>query len=201
MDSVRVGMDLEQELGMDLSRPDGTESWMKDIGRGPVMTVPPEPPAKDLPGWPAPLKLGTPTPIGSPSQPPNRPLPPTPAARSSESPRVPQPSRPPPFRPQGPLSMNPPTRPGTAASQESAATSLLRLPGSTKQLSWNSIASRRPIKYGQGNHGRVELVPQPSDEPDDPLVRAAQPSLAKFVLIIFFRTGLSGGKSSTFGPL
>lgn len=185
---------------MDLSRPDEAESWMKDV-RGPVMTVPPEPPAKDLPGWPAPLKLGTPTPISSPSQPPNRPLPPTPAARSSESPRIPQPSRPPPLRPQAPLSMNPPTRPGTAASQASAATSLLRLPGSTKQLSWNSIASRRPIKYGQGKHGRVELVPQPSDDPDDPLVRPVQISLVQIRADICCRTGLSGGKSSTFGPL
>lgn len=43
---------------------------------------------------------------------------------------------------------------------------------SSKRLSWGSIASsRRPIKYGTGKHARVELVPQPSDDPDDPLVR------------------------------
>ncbi|KHN97034.1 Major facilitator superfamily domain, general substrate transporter [Metarhizium album ARSEF 1941] len=29
--------------------------------------------------------------------------------------------------------------------------------------------SHRPIKHGRGKHARVELVPQPSDDPDDPL--------------------------------
>lgn len=45
-----------------------------------------------------------------------------------------------------------------------------RINGSTKKLSWTSIASsRRPIKYGQGKYRSIELVPQPSDDPDDPL--------------------------------
>lgn len=42
---------------------------------------------------------------------------------------------------------------------------------STKRLSLASIFSRRSIKYGTGKHAGVELVPQPSDDPDDPLVR------------------------------
>ena len=43
---------------------------------------------------------------------------------------------------------------------------------STKRLSFASLSStRRPIKYGKGKHSRVELVPQPSDDGDDPLVR------------------------------
>lgn len=36
------------------------------------------------------------------------------------------------------------------------------------------MANRR-IKYGQGKFGNVELVPQPSDDPDDPLVRYISP--------------------------
>jgi hypothetical protein len=46
----------------------------------------------------------------------------------------------------------------------------MTFPGSTKRLSWTSYASKRPLKYAQGKFGRVELVPQPSDDPDDPLV-------------------------------
>jgi hypothetical protein len=38
-------------------------------------------------------------------------------------------------------------------------------------MSWSSVStSRRPIKYGKGKFSHVELVPQPSDDPDDPLV-------------------------------
>ncbi|KAK4152153.1 major facilitator superfamily domain-containing protein [Chaetomidium leptoderma] len=138
------------------------------------MEIPPQPPAKELPALPAPstrLRIDPLGPIASPSQPPNRPLPPRPTAKSLGSPEIPQPSRPPPlkFRIQAPLGMNPPTRPGTAASQTSKPTPQLRFPGSTKRFSWASMASKRPIKYAQGKYGRVELVPQPSDDPDDPL--------------------------------
>jgi hypothetical protein len=164
-------MDFEKEMGIQLSRPDGREDVKEEGRRGPTMAVPPEPPAKDLPQSPTPSKPDPPSPIiGSPSQPPNRPLPPTPAAKLTGSLRIPQPSRSPPFRQQAPLSMNPPTRPGTAATQTSEPKTSLTFPGSTKRLSWASIVSRRPIKYGQGKHSRVELVPQPSDDPDDPLV-------------------------------
>ena len=164
-------MDFEKEMGIQLSRPDGREDVEGEGRRGPTMAVPPEPPAKDSPQSPAPSRPDPPSPIiGSPSQPPNRPLPPTPAAKLTGSPRIPQPSKPPPFRQQAPLSMNPPTRPGTAATQTSESKTSLTFPGSTKRLSWASIVSRRPTKYGQGKHSRVELVPQPSDDPDDPLV-------------------------------
>lgn len=30
---------------------------------------------------------------------------------------------------------------------------------------------QKSIKYGRGKYSHVELVPQPSDDPDDPLVR------------------------------
>jgi len=44
---------------------------------------------------------------------------------------------------------------------------------SSKRLSFTSMStSRRPIKYGKGKHARTELVPQPSDDLDDPLVCA-----------------------------
>lgn len=46
---------------------------------------------------------------------------------------------------------------------------------STKRLSWISDASKRPTKYGQGKYGRVELVPQPSGDPEDPLVCPVRP--------------------------
>jgi hypothetical protein len=42
---------------------------------------------------------------------------------------------------------------------------------STRRLSWSSFESgKRPIKYGAGRYRNVELVPQPSDDPEDPLV-------------------------------
>lgn len=45
---------------------------------------------------------------------------------------------------------------------------------SSKRLSFSSMSSnRRPIKYGKGKYAHVELVPQPSDEDDDPLVSNA----------------------------
>ncbi|KAK7957160.1 uncharacterized protein PG986_006382 [Apiospora aurea] len=41
---------------------------------------------------------------------------------------------------------------------------------SSKRLSLTSWVSKRSIKYGTGRFARVELVPQPSDDPEDPLV-------------------------------
>jgi hypothetical protein len=42
---------------------------------------------------------------------------------------------------------------------------------STKRLSYSDIDRARRVKYGKGAHSDVELVPQPSDDPEDPLVR------------------------------
>ena len=104
-------------------------------------------------------------PSSSASEPPNRPLPRPPKLAAM-------------LRPQAPLAMNPPTRPGTAASNRTTAT---RMVGSTKRLSFSSIASgRSPIKYGQGKFANVELNPQPSDDPDDPLVSHLRFSVAVF---------------------
>ena len=43
---------------------------------------------------------------------------------------------------------------------------------STKRLSASTFASttKRTIKYGTGRYAGIELAPQPSDDPDDPLV-------------------------------
>ncbi|KAK4125609.1 MFS general substrate transporter [Parathielavia appendiculata] len=137
------------------------------------MSIQPRLPAKDLPEPPAPLKFDSWSPIDYPTLPPNRPLPPRPAMKPADSPKLSQPARPPPLKPQAPLGMNPPTRPGTATSSQVSGSTALRFPGSSKRLSWTSI-TRRPIKYGQGRYGRVELVPQPSDNPDDPLLTRIQ---------------------------
>ncbi len=46
---------------------------------------------------------------------------------------------------------------------------------SSRRLSFASVStSKRPIKYGTGKYARVELVPQPSDDVEDPLVRVAR---------------------------
>ncbi|KAL1840239.1 hypothetical protein VTJ49DRAFT_670 [Mycothermus thermophilus] len=135
--------------------------------------VPPPPPPKDLPPLPPDAAKGLPkavlaSPSEPPSEPPKRPLPPTPTAKPSSSPKPPPTARTPPLRPQQPLAMNPPTRPGTATTQTTGLIPI-RLAGSSKRLSWTTLASRRQVKYAQGKFGRVELVPQPSDDPDDPL--------------------------------
>ncbi|KAK1752179.1 MFS general substrate transporter [Echria macrotheca] len=147
-----------------------------------TVTIPPSPPSKESPSpprRPPPLRIDTSRPgtaDDSPSDPPTRPLPPRPPMSKMAEPSRLAPIRPPPaFRPQAPLAMNPPTRPGTAASQGSEWKAPPPLPasrmvGSSRRLSYGSIvSSRRPVKFGQGKFSHVELVPQPSDDPDDPL--------------------------------
>lgn len=129
-------------------------------------------------------------------------LPPTPPSKDGTLPRATRPASPPPDannrtpsitsetpgRPApraplpralplrvAPLSMNPPTRPGTADTESSrvrfADAAQAKIIGSSKRLSWSSaVTSKRPTKYGKGKFSRVELSPQPSDDPDDPLV-------------------------------
>jgi len=59
----------------------------------------------------------------------------------------------------------------TRASNMSSPTSPVPMTTSTRSLSFGSFAShQKPIKYGKGRHSDVELVPQPSDDPEDPLV-------------------------------
>lgn len=183
-----MGLDLEKELDVELARPDGSIDGVANEGRkGFRITVPPPPPVKESsasPRKPTPWKLQLSRPgSASPSGPPTRPLPAKPmSSRQTPSPSglpgKPAPTRPPPLRPQAPLAMNPPTRPGTAASGATSQASDWKAPpriiGSTKRLSYGSISlSRRPIKYGQGKFKNIELVPQPSDDPDDPLVSLA----------------------------
>ncbi|KAK3306772.1 major facilitator superfamily domain-containing protein [Chaetomium strumarium] len=165
-----MGLDRElvKESGVDMSRSNWYEDMRRQDGKDPLTSAP-GPPAKELPQRPGPLKLEIPSRGGSPSQPPNRPLPPRPVAKSAPISNRSPPSRARLLWPQAPLAMNPPTRPGTAATQTSRTPASRTFPGSTKRLSWTTIASKRRIKYGQGKYGRVELVPQPSDDPDDPL--------------------------------
>ncbi|KAI0011236.1 MFS general substrate transporter [Xylariaceae sp. FL0662B] len=40
---------------------------------------------------------------------------------------------------------------------------------STKRLSFSSTEAKRPVKYGTGKFAGVELSPQPSNDPEDPL--------------------------------
>lgn len=162
---------LEKEYA-DLARPDSSV-WEEQIqtanasALGKSLEVPPTPPAKEMtlppPTRPLPLQLKTITrPASSASEAPNRPVPAIPSLK--------------PLSLRAPLAMNPPTRPGTANTEASkvrfsAATVPSRILGSNKRLSWSSIeTSKRQIKYGKGKFSLVELNPQPSDDPDDPLV-------------------------------
>ena len=114
------------------------------------------------------------------SPPPNRPLPPTPNPKVTAHSRsgsmsstlssltTPPPTRPPPtLKSQASLSTISETRPETAST-------LGKKSGHSRlhtQSSWTSLASTtRTIKYGRGKYSGVELVPQPSDDPEDPLV-------------------------------
>ncbi|KAM0457284.1 hypothetical protein ACHAO4_003082 [Trichoderma viride] len=68
-----------------------------------------------------------------------------------------------------------PTSPSSTRSTKSRSTTLRGSPrpmtGSTKKPSLTSISWRpyKPTKYGSGRFSHVELVPQPSDDPQDPL--------------------------------
>ncbi len=142
LDTPRPGTGLSTRSNTGTSMRPGTSS--SESSNRPL---PPQPTIKAL------VDLSRPS--SSASEPPNRPLPKPPMLAVM-------------LRPQAPLAMNPPTRPGTAASNGTTGT---RMVGSTKRLSFSSIGSgRRSIKYGQGKFKNVELNPQPSDDPDDPLV-------------------------------
>jgi hypothetical protein len=170
---------LEKEY-VDLARPDSSV-WEEQIQTantitlGKLLTVPPTPPAKDItvpsPARPAPLHLSSNIKTGNNTlEAPSRPPPQVPVVR-------PLPLR------VAPLGMNPPTRPGTANTEKSKVQfgeAQTRIIGSNKRLSWSSIeTSKRPIKYGKGKFNMVELNPQPSDDPDDPLVSPYLPRLRR----------------------
>jgi hypothetical protein len=56
--------------------------------------------------------------------------------------------------------------------------------GSSKRLSFSSVASKMTTKYGSGKYSGIALVPQPSNDPDDPLVC---PSNHRFLQTILTR--------------
>ncbi|KAI1399066.1 MFS general substrate transporter [Hypoxylon fuscum] len=60
-----------------------------------------------------------------------------------------------------PVSKDPP-RPATAATTATMATT-------ASAMTYASTMSQRTIKYGTGKHANVELSPQPSEDPEDPL--------------------------------
>ncbi|RFU74960.1 major facilitator superfamily transporter [Trichoderma arundinaceum] len=68
-----------------------------------------------------------------------------------------------------------PPIPTSPSSTKSRSATIIGSPrptmGSTKKASLTSISWRphKPIKYGSGKFSHVELVPQPSDDPQDPL--------------------------------
>ncbi|XXG99382.1 hypothetical protein Hte_005719 [Hypoxylon texense] len=67
-------------------------------------------------------------------------------------------------KPPRPISKDPP-RPNTAATTATTMTVATMATG----VSYASTASQRTIKYGTGRYAKVELSPQPSEDPEDPL--------------------------------
>lgn len=125
------------------------------------LVVPPTPPAKDTETMPA-VTRPSPTHQTTPTQ------------ASTKSIPAPKPPRPLPLQqPIRPLGMNPPTRPGTAVTEKSRVEFELETMTATieKRVSRSSYGtSKRRTKYGKGKFSNIELNPQPSDDPDDPLV-------------------------------
>lgn len=100
-------------------------------------------------------------------------VPPSPIAKDDEK-EGEEPKKPP------PILVPPPKRTATVAvvpmrskapPSISETDSQRPMTSSSKRLSWSSISTskRRPIKYGSGKYAMTELVPQPSDDPEDPL--------------------------------
>jgi hypothetical protein len=95
-----------------------------------------------------------------------------------------------------------PTSPSSTKSRSATLTRGSPRPttSSTKKASLTSISWRpyKPIKYGSGKFSHVELVPQPSDDPQDPLVSYLSPTGAKarrLILLRFARTGHNGRRN------
>lgn len=215
--AMRLGHDIEEELDrFEQEQEEKHDGERTQDGNPFRLTRPPSPPAKEPSiKLPPPLKFDhSRTPSDSPSEPPNRPLPARPPPKFTLIPRPstgasdasttrPPPTRPPPLRPQMPLGMNPPTRPGTAASSGKE----IKLPPvmfmSEKRGSYGSSGSTtggRILKYGRGKFSHVELVPQPSNDLEDPLVSPPPPTpRAPYVNLTRDRTGPGGERNSTFG--
>lgn len=70
-------------------------------------------------------------------------------------------------RPPRPISKDLP-RPSSVLSRTSTI-----MTASTKRLTFSRFEKKRPIKYGVWKDKEIELVPQPSDNSEDPLVSSA----------------------------
>lgn len=107
-----------------------------------------------------------------------------PPVPEKDYPRKPQPLPPPPPPP---------------ASPPSRRESLRPLTRSTNRLSFGSLSSaqKRNIKFGKGKHASVELIPQPSDDPEDPLNWPRWRKHLNFVSLLVM-VGLIGGMKTAF---
>src|SRR3569833_254366 len=109
--------------------------------------------------------------------PPPPPAMPTPVMTTTATTTLPPPPRPP-QRPMLPTLKPFPSRPNPL--RINPLDERRPMTSSSRRLSFSSMSStKRPIKYGKGKYARVELVPQPSDDDEDPLVgrTAARPEV------------------------
>lgn len=81
----------------------------------------------------------------------------------------------------------------------STAGSIRPMTRSTNRLSFTTMGSmrKRNIKYGSGKHSTVELIPQPSDDPDDPLNWPRWRKDLNLVSLLMM-VGLIGGMKTAF---
>lgn len=93
----------------------------------------------------------------------------------------------------------PPPVPEKDDALSSSASSIRPMTRSTNRLSFTTMYSMRTknIKFGRGKNSKVELIPQPSDDPDDPL---NWPRWRKDlnVVSLLMMVGLIGGMKTAF---
>lgn len=93
----------------------------------------------------------------------------------------------------------PPPVPEKDFALSSSANSIRPMTRSTNRLSFSTMNSmrQRNIKFGSGKHSKIELIPQPSDDPDDPL---NWPRWRKDlnVVSLLMMVGLIGGMKTAF---
>jgi MFS family permease len=69
--------------------------------------------------------------------------------------------------------------------------------GRQSYVSTTSSSWQKPIKHGKGRHSRVELIPQPSDDPRDPLNWPQWRKELNYFSLLFI-VGLIGGMKAVF---
>ena len=71
---------------------------------------------------------------------------------------------------------------------------------SSSSLSIADVDKARRVKFAEGKHAAIELVPQPSDDPSDPLVRKEQNLILYTMTTNSNRTYRNGKRISIFSP-